>query len=175
MKYPVRRFKDLAVALKEIEPFVRNGEHLQTGKPFSNFRGMRSREVLANWLVCVTANAATDSGFTFCTDPIGGDGLICDVATGDVFPTEHVMVPRLRSGETTDAETLILNQIDLKREKGGAAYAPGKDPDRVSRCRDGPLAPGQGGEAAPRPAAVRNRVGRRPSGGRCRRVRLWGH
>jgi hypothetical protein len=34
MKYPVTRFKSLAVALREIEPFIRNGVHLKTGKPF---------------------------------------------------------------------------------------------------------------------------------------------
>jgi hypothetical protein len=44
MKYPVTRFKSLAVALREIEPFIRNGEHLQTGKPFKKFGCMRSLE-----------------------------------------------------------------------------------------------------------------------------------
>ena len=39
------------MGLKELEPFVRNGEHLQTGKPFKRFGGMRSREILANWLL----------------------------------------------------------------------------------------------------------------------------
>ena len=34
VKYAVRRFKSLELALKEIEPFVRNGAHLQTGKVF---------------------------------------------------------------------------------------------------------------------------------------------
>jgi hypothetical protein len=34
MKYPVRRFKSLELALKEMEPYVRDGAHLQTGKPF---------------------------------------------------------------------------------------------------------------------------------------------
>ena len=58
MKYHVRQFKSLAAALKEIEPFVRNGQHLQTGKPFEKFGGMRSREILANWLVRVATNAA---------------------------------------------------------------------------------------------------------------------
>jgi hypothetical protein len=53
MKYPAARFKSLAMALKELEPFIRNGEHLQTGKPFEKFGGMRSREILANWLLCV--------------------------------------------------------------------------------------------------------------------------
>ena len=87
---------------------------------------MRSREILANWLVCVAMNAVTEGELTFSSDPTGGDGIICDVKTGYTWPTEHVMVPRLRPGETGDAETLILNAINLKREKGGAAYAEGK-------------------------------------------------
>jgi hypothetical protein len=44
MKYHVKQFKSLAAALKEIEPFVRNVQHLQTGKPFEKFGGMRSRD-----------------------------------------------------------------------------------------------------------------------------------
>lgn len=114
------------MALKELEPFVRNGGHLQTGRPFDRFGDMRSREILANWLVCVATNAATEGEFTFCSDPIGGDGIIWDTKTGESWPTEHVMVPRLRPGEIGDAETLILNAIKLKREKGGEAYAEGK-------------------------------------------------
>jgi hypothetical protein len=152
MKYPVTQFKSLAAALKEIEPFVRSGQHLQTGKPFEKFRGMRSREILANWLVCVATNAATEGKLTFCSDPIGGDGIICDTATGETWPTEHVMVPRLRAGQTDDAETLILKAIDQKRHKGGAAYAAGKTlivfldagagiwfPNRVARRLPDPL------------------------------------
>jgi hypothetical protein len=152
MKYPVTQFKGLAAALKEIEPFVRNGQHLQTGKPFEKFGGMRSREILANWLVCVATNAATEGKLTFCSDPIGGDGIICDAATGETWPTEHVMVPRLGAGQTDDAETLILKAIDQKRDKGGAAYAAGKTlivfldagagtwfPNRVARRLPDPL------------------------------------
>ena len=54
MKYPVRRFTSLEVGLKEIEPFVRNGAHLQTGKAFKQLGDMRSREILANLLLCIT-------------------------------------------------------------------------------------------------------------------------
>jgi hypothetical protein len=75
MKHPGTQFKSLAVALKELEPFVRKGEHLQTGRPFDKFGGMRSREILANWLVCVATNAATEGELTFCSDPTGGDGI----------------------------------------------------------------------------------------------------
>jgi hypothetical protein len=62
------------------------------------------------------------------------------------------MVPRLRSGQTGDAETLILDAIDKKRQKGGAAYAEAKTlivlldanagkwfPDRVARRLPDPL------------------------------------
>jgi hypothetical protein len=126
MKYPVTRFKSLAVALKEIEPFIRNGEHLQTGKPFDRFGGMRSREILANWLLCAAINSVNESKLTFSSDPIGGDGIIYNVATGETWPTEHVMVPRLRPGQTGDAQALILKAVEQKRRKGGAAYAAGK-------------------------------------------------
>jgi hypothetical protein len=87
---------------------------------------MRSREILANWLLCVVINSANESKLTFCSDAIGGDGIICDVETGDTWPTEHVMVPRLRAGQTGDAETLIFKAVEQKRRKGGAAYAAGK-------------------------------------------------
>ena len=126
MKYSVRRFKSLAIALKELEPFIRNGQHLQTGKPFEKFGDMRSREILANWLLCVAINSVNESKLTFSSDPIGGDGIISDVATGETWPTEHVMVPRLRPDQTADAQALILKAVEKKRRKGGAAYAAGK-------------------------------------------------
>src|SRR5262249_19889180 len=60
--------------------------------------------------------------------------------------------PRLRAGQTPDAETLILKAIDQKRDKGGAAYAAGKTlivfldagagtwfPNRVARRLPDPL------------------------------------
>lgn len=126
MKYQITRFKSLDIALKELEPFIRNGEHLQTGKPFYRFGGMRSREILANWLLCVAINSVSESKLTFSSDPTGGDGIICDAVTGETWPTEHVIVPRLRPGQTGDAQSLILNAVDKKRSKGGKAYAAGK-------------------------------------------------
>src|ERR1700694_3585818 len=126
MKYQVRRFKSLELALKEIEPFVRNGAHLQTGKPFRQLGDMRSREVLANWLLCVTINAVNGQKLTFSSDPIGGDGIILDGATGDTWPTEHVMVTPHAAGEDDDAKSLILKAVEHKRSKGEAAYAEGK-------------------------------------------------
>jgi hypothetical protein len=115
------------LALKELEPFIRSGPQLHTGKPLKQFGAMRSREMLANWLLCVTTNAvAGNENLAFCScAEIEGDGIIYDTVTGEIWPTEHVMASRL-VGETDDIETLILSKINQKRDKGGAAYASGK-------------------------------------------------
>ena len=126
MKHPTKTFSSLAVALKELEPFIRNGQHLKTGRPFASLGGMRSREALANWLLCAAVNAGGGRKVTFTSDPVGGDGIICEVGTGETWGTEHVMVPSLCAGQTGDAESLILQAIAQKHSKGGAAYAVGK-------------------------------------------------
>jgi len=127
MKHRVTRFKSLEMGLKELEPFIRNGEHLQTGKPFKKFGGMRSREILANWLLCIVNNFECGAErLTFSSDPLGSDGIIYDSKTGGAWQTEHVMVPRARPGETPDIVPLVLKVIGLKQNKGGAAYASGK-------------------------------------------------
>ena len=128
MKHHVTQFKSLKIALKELEPFIRNGAHLQTGKPFKRFGGLRSREILANWLLCVAVNNVYPDRLTFSgtSDPIGGDGIICDMQTEETWPTEHVMVPSLPRRGAHDAEALILDAIDRKVRKGGEAYARGK-------------------------------------------------
>ena len=70
MKYDVTMFKDLAVALKELEPFVRSGDALRTGKPLNKFGGMRPREMLSNWLLCAALNSTKESEMTFSSDPV---------------------------------------------------------------------------------------------------------
>jgi hypothetical protein len=154
MKIPVRKFKSMAVALKTLEPYIKDATHLQTGKPFQNFGDMRSREAVANWLLCATANAIDGRNLSVAStsDPIGGDGIIHDEDTGESFPTEHVMVPRQIGGATADPQALILKAIDDKQKKGGAAYASGKSlvvfvnadtgewyPNKVARALPDPL------------------------------------
>jgi hypothetical protein len=154
MKIPVRKFKSMAVALKTLEPYIKDATHLQTGKPFQNFGDMRSREAVANWLLCATANAIDGRNLSIAStkDPIGGDGIIHDEDTGDSFPTEHVLVPRQSGGANADLQALILKAIDDKRNKGGAAYASGKTlvvfvdadaggwhPNKVARALPDPL------------------------------------
>jgi hypothetical protein len=99
MKTAVTKFKSLAVALKELEPFIRNGQHLKTGKPFKKFGGMRSPELLANWLMCSTINRIFGEGrLEFTSDPTGTDGMIIDTTTDESWATEHVMA--LPDGKT---------------------------------------------------------------------------
>lgn len=86
---------------------------------------MLSREAWANWLLCVTLNEDRADGrsFTFCSDPIGGDGLIIDSATRDaVAHTEHVMVRSRHGRSDADHKTLILKAVEKKLAKG-EAYA----------------------------------------------------
>jgi len=122
------RFKSLKMALKELEPFIRNGRHLATGRPFKQFGGMLSREVLANWLLCVVINSTTQETeqVTFSSDPIGGDGIIHHDASGFAVPTEHVFVPSGGTSAAGNIENLILAKIQKKHVKGGEAYASGK-------------------------------------------------
>jgi hypothetical protein len=127
MKYNVTHFKSPQICLKELERFVRDGQHLQTGKPFGRFGGLRSRELLANWLICAVINAGRRaSSLTFTSDPQGGDGILYDTETELGWPTEHVMVPRAAPDETRDIPTLIVGAVSQKQAKGGAAYASGK-------------------------------------------------
>jgi hypothetical protein len=152
MKHNIRRLKSLEVALKELEPYVRDGSHLQTGKPFRNFGGLRSREVLANWLLCAVMTAAGQGQFEFTTDPTGGDGVIMDAATDHTWLTEHVMVADIEPDRNIPIEDRILGQIQNKVAKGGSAYAQGKTllvfnnaaggawyPNRVARALPDPL------------------------------------
>jgi hypothetical protein len=127
MKYPTTRFKNLKVALSEIAEFIRSGEQLQTGKPLRQFGGLRPRELVANWLLCVAFNHEHRSPerLTFISDPLDGDGILYDTETEATYPTEHVLVPDAHD-KTVDVEALILKAINDKRNKGGAAYARGK-------------------------------------------------
>lgn len=126
MKHAVTRFKSMEVALEQLAPFIRDGAHLQSGDPFEKLGGMRSREAVANWVICAALNNAGQRNLTFTSDPIDGDGILLDLNTEETFQTEHVMVPRHKGGEDADGHKLILEAIEHKRAKGGAAYARGK-------------------------------------------------
>lgn len=126
MKLNVRRFKSLAVGLKELERFIRDGQHLYTGRPFKGLEGMRSREAVANWLMCAAISFERGRSYCFTSDPQGGDGIIYDSVNKQEWPTEHIFVPRAKPEDTKDIDNLILDAVQAKESKGGAAYATGK-------------------------------------------------
>lgn len=126
MKHSITTFKSLKVCLKELKLFICDGQHLETGKPFKRFGGLRSREILANWLLCVVASFEQKTEeFKICTDPYGGDGIIYNATKKQAWPTEHILVSQ-KNDESVDIQSLILKQIEKKQIKGGAAYASGK-------------------------------------------------
>ena len=160
MKYHVTHFKSLRVALKELEPFIRNGKHLTSGKPFKKLGGMRSREALANLLVCVAfnstipiedENATRVERLTFYSDPLGGDGIIWDTVAEEPWPTEHVMVPNIKIAEKLDIEQRILKAIEQKNSKGGSAYASGKTLIVLVDFAGGPWHPNRVAKKLPQP------------------------
>lgn len=126
MKHLVTRFKSLHHCIKALEPFIRDGKHLQTGKPSKLFGNLRSREILGNWLLCVVLNFEDQSNrYSLSTDPVGGDGIIHDSIEKRAYRTEHTTLPRYNN-ENHDIELLILKAIEKKQLKGGNAYASGK-------------------------------------------------
>lgn len=127
MKYPVRTFKSMVVALKELERFVRDGKQLESGKPIPNFGGALPRELWGNWLICAVYNAeAGREALRINSDPTGGDGVLTDAVTGEAWLVEHVMARTAADAPATNAECEILKAIKSKNEKGGASYASGK-------------------------------------------------
>ena len=77
-----------------MEPWIKNPEHLYTGK--SGNVQLRAREIVANWLLCAVGNFYSDSeSLIFCNDPFGeGDGIIIDRETEDQMVTEHIFIPK---------------------------------------------------------------------------------
>lgn len=152
MKYKIKKFRNLTVALKEMERFIKDGEHLQTGKALYQFGDLRSREILANWLLCAVKSHADGASYTFTTDPTGSDGIIVAETTTEAWPTEHIIIPRHQGGAGTDIHKLVLDAIEKKRIRGGSAYASGKNllvfmnaagsewfPNRVAKALPQPL------------------------------------
>ena len=136
MKYRGTRFKNLRMALKELERFIRDGNQVQTGRPLDQFGGLRPRELIANWCLCIAFNDEHGSAerLTFTSDPHDGDGVLYDTETQEAFPTEHVLVPIAPSGATIDIEALILSAINDKRKKGKGSLRLRQDASGISEC-----------------------------------------
>lgn len=126
MRQVVTTFKTLKTCIKELEPYVRDGNHLKTGRRFKKFGNLSSSEILGCWLLAaVLCHEAKSEKIRICTDPQGGDGTLYDIIEKQSYPIEQVMVTGWKQVDK-DSETLILEQINKKQNKGGKAYASGK-------------------------------------------------
>jgi hypothetical protein len=134
MKYPIARFESLKEALKQLEPSIRDGEHLQTGKPFARFGGLRSREIFANYLLCVALNFTNQEDrltFAGSSDPIGGDGIICDAVTGTTWPRGRRSTSSsegfpVAKQKMLNVEALILKAIGKSKVRAERPTLPGR-------------------------------------------------
>ena len=90
------------VAHHRLNLLERDREALETGDGI--FHG-----ILANWLLCATFETIENRKLMFYSDPVGGDGVIRDEATGRTWQTEHVYVSQHSTGP--NAKTLILDAI----------------------------------------------------------------
>lgn len=126
MRQDVTTFKTLKICIKELEQFIRDGNHLETGRRFKRFGNLSSSEVLGCWLLAVVlCHEAKSEKIRICTDPQGGDGTLYDIEELQSYPIEQVMVTNWGVVDK-DTEGLILEQINKKQNKGGKAYAAGK-------------------------------------------------
>jgi hypothetical protein len=126
IKAKVRRFKSLALGLKELEKFIRDRRQLYNGRPLEGLGGMLPREAVVNWLLCAAISYERGEPYCFTSDPNGGDGIIYDPVADRPWPTEHTLVVLADRKESRDVDTLILDAVQAKESKGGAAYAKGK-------------------------------------------------
>lgn len=84
----IKLIKDFKLALKDLEPYVKNPNFLIKGRQLTNF-SLRPREAWANWLLCVVLQKLHGEHLTFAEDP-NGDGFIVNKNTGEMISTEHV-------------------------------------------------------------------------------------
>src|SRR3989338_244518 len=112
------QIRDLKIALKDMEPYIRGVKHLITGREFTNF-SLRLREVLGIWFVCVVGNY-NGYNLTFQEDPTGGDGIIFNIDTKGGTYTEHVSaINNLPNAKpVANSDDFILEKIQDKIDKG---------------------------------------------------------
>lgn len=113
--------KDLKIALKDLEPMVKDSRFLRVGKKIENFN-LLPREAWANWLLCAVLRDYFQRDITF-MEHEGYDGVIFDRDTGMWFLTEHVSALQVPTKEASiKGEARIINAIE-KKIKRGTDYA----------------------------------------------------
>lgn len=119
-----KQISNLKIALKDMEPYVKNPQFLTQGKRFINF-DMLVREAWANLLLCIVLNKITNDNYTFQENP-NGDGIILNKVDQTQFLVEHVCAMDFPAGrKLPSGEDRIIWAIDHKINRG-ENYAEGK-------------------------------------------------
>lgn len=118
-KLPVTQVKSLDLLLPNLKRFIQDPSILLTGRDRINFQS-RPREILVNWIYCAVGNATDPDNFdlTLCTDPTGGDGILTNRKSGEIQPTEHVIIYS-RDPTTLPLNERIIEGIKTKTNQGG--------------------------------------------------------
>ncbi len=120
MKFDVKAFKNMEIALSEIWPRISAAE-LKNGRPVEKFGNLFPREILANWLLCAALNSERQpyEQLVFTTNPESmiGDGVIYDQKGKAAWRFEHVYVRPQSSTEPPTIEALISSAVGDKQQK----------------------------------------------------------
>ena len=113
-----RQIKDMAIALKDMEPMVKDPRFLINGRDILNF-SLRPREAWANWLICSVLQKLHGEDITFAEDT-EGDGIILDQRTGLYVTTEHVSALEIPESKKVipKGEDRIIEAINHKIKRG---------------------------------------------------------
>lgn len=118
-----KQIKNLKIALKDMEPYVKESPYLTQGKRFQNF-DMLVREAWANLLVCAVMEEVTGESYTF--QESDGDGIIGSKDTKEGVIVEHVCAMDFPAGkQPPKGDERVLWAIRHKTARG-PMYAKGK-------------------------------------------------
>ena len=113
-----KQIKDFKIALKNMEPMVKDPKFLYNGRDIANF-SLRPREAWANWLLCVVLRKLYGDEITFVEDECG-DGIILDKKTGQWIKTEHVSALEIPLSKKIlpKGEARVIDAINYKIRRG---------------------------------------------------------
>jgi len=119
-----KQITNLNIAMKDLEPYVKNPQLLTQGVRMANFN-MLVREAWANILLCAVLRKLTGHDYTF-QEEESGDGLIFNKSDLTSFNVEHVCAMDFPAGRALpQGDARVIWAIDHKIKRG-TEYAKGK-------------------------------------------------
>lgn len=120
----IKQIANLNIAIKDLEPYVKNPKFITQGIRLTNFN-MLVREAWANILLCIVLREITGHEYTF-QEEENGDGIIFNKTNSTGFRVEHVCAMDYPAGrKLPQGDARIIWAIDHKIKRG-PEYAKGK-------------------------------------------------